>query len=171
MKDSDLHRLLKYDQSSEHTPHQDYFCRLPTTLLYPQVTRTDIEAYIETIEREYLTPLDLHTWQQLQLFLLEPEWLQSSAPTKTPHLDSTNNYKAINILYSTSLNNTVISRYSLRARKNKKHSSLPYVAYYKSLNKLNNYSIRSYSLKMLYYKISNRPQQTGMHSSKVPIGS
>ena len=82
MKNSDLHRLLKYAQSSEHASHQDYFCRLPTTLLYPQVTRTDLEAYVETIEREYITPLDLQTWQHIQLFLLEPEWLQSSARRK-----------------------------------------------------------------------------------------
>ena len=82
MKDSDLHRLLKYDQSSEFNHHQNYFCRLPTTLLYPHVTRTDIEAYIETIEREYLTPLDLQTWQHMKLFLLEPEWLQSSEQRK-----------------------------------------------------------------------------------------
>ena len=81
MKKSDLHRS-KYAQSSEHTSHQDYFCRLPTTLLYPQVTRTDLEAYVETIEREYITPLDLQTWQHVQLFLLEPEWLQSSARRK-----------------------------------------------------------------------------------------
>ena len=82
MKNSDLHRLLKYDQSSEHTSHQDYFCRLPTTLLYPQVTAADLEAYIETMVREYITPIDLQTWQHMQLFLLEPEWLQSSARRK-----------------------------------------------------------------------------------------
>lgn len=82
MKNSDLHRLLTYDQSSEHTSQRNYFCRLPTTLLYPQVTRTDIEAYLETIAREYITPLDLQTWQHMRLFLLEPEWLQSSTRRK-----------------------------------------------------------------------------------------
>ena len=82
MKNSDLHRLLTYDQSSEHTSQRNYFCRLPTTLLYPQVTRTDIEAYLETIARDYITPLDLQTWQHIQLFLLEPEWLQSSSRRK-----------------------------------------------------------------------------------------
>ena len=59
-----------------------YLCRLPTTLLYPEVTRSGVDAYLETIEREYITPLDLQTWQQLQLFLLEPEWLQSSTRRK-----------------------------------------------------------------------------------------
>ena len=107
MKNSDLHRLLKYAQSSERTSHQDYFCRLPTTLLYPQVTRTDLEAYVETIEREYITPLDLQTWQHIQLFLLEPEWLQSSARRKLrmrfyEHLQS-NQHFILNILEQYSL--------------------------------------------------------------------
>ena len=82
MKSSDLHRLLTYDQSNETTPYRSYLGRLPTTLLYPEVTPAGIDAYLETIEREYITPLDLQTWQQLQLFLLEPEWLQNSMRRK-----------------------------------------------------------------------------------------
>ena len=82
MKSSDLHRLLTYDQSNETTPYQSYLCRLPTTLLYPEVTQAGVDAYLETIEREYITPLDLQTWQQLQLFLLEPEWLAEQCTKK-----------------------------------------------------------------------------------------
>ena len=82
MKSSDLHRLLTYDQSNDTTPYQNYLGRLPTTLLYPEVTQSGVDAYLETIEREYITPLDLQTWQQIQLFLLEPEWLQSGARKK-----------------------------------------------------------------------------------------
>ena len=82
MKSSDLHRLLTYDQSNETTLYCSYLGRLPTTLLYPEVTPAGVDAYLETIEREYITPLDLQTWQQLQLFLLEPKWLQNSVRRK-----------------------------------------------------------------------------------------
>ena len=82
MKNSDIHRLLTYDQSSTTISNQNYFCQLPATLLYPQVTRADLDAYLETIGREYITPLDLQTWQHMQLFLLEPEWLQGSTRRK-----------------------------------------------------------------------------------------
>jgi hypothetical protein len=82
MKNSDIHRLLTYDQTSDASTPKDYLSRLPTTLLYPKLTKAGVDAYIETIERAYITPLDLQTWQQLQLFLLEPEWLQSSSHRK-----------------------------------------------------------------------------------------
>lgn len=77
MNNSDIHRLLTYDQTNETDSRPSYFANLPTTLRYPSTKQANLEAYIETVERAYITPLDLLTWQQLQLFLLEPEWLQN----------------------------------------------------------------------------------------------
>ena len=83
----------------------------------------------------------------MQLFLLNP-----------------NGYKVVPVvqlvrfyeqLQSNSIRHNIIeqyshSHYSSRAQKNKKHCSLPYVAYYKSLTRINNYSIQSYSWHGLY---------------------
>ena len=77
MNNSDIHRLLTYDQTNDTEPRPSYFANIPTTLRYPLAKRAHLDAYIETIERAYVTPLDLLTWQQLQLFLIEPEWLQN----------------------------------------------------------------------------------------------
>ena len=77
MNNSDIHRLLMYDQTNDTDLRPSYFADIPTTLRYPSAQQANLEAYIETIERAFITPLDLLTWQQLQLFLIEPEWLQT----------------------------------------------------------------------------------------------
>ena len=134
------------------------FCRLPTTLLYPEVTRSGVDAYLETIERKYITPLDLQTWQQLQLFLLEPEWLQSSTRRKLrtrfyQHLQENEGFI-----------HNIIQQYGhieLFSQNIDKQDSLFFTvcALPISLRRCRASSMQSYNIKMVSYKYSKTTQR------------
>ena len=76
MKKSNISRLVLYDQANRSHTSMSYFDRLPTTLYYPAATYQHLVIFLETIQREHITPIDIQTWQTLQLFLVEPSWLQ-----------------------------------------------------------------------------------------------
>ena len=67
---------MMYDQANRSYTSMSYLDRLPTTLYYPTATSQHLVIFLETIQREHITPIDIQTWQTLQLFLMEPSWLQ-----------------------------------------------------------------------------------------------
>ena len=76
MKKSNISRLVMYDQANRSHTSMSYLDRLPTTLYYPAATSQHLVIFLETLQRKHITPIDIQTWQTLQLFLMEPSWLQ-----------------------------------------------------------------------------------------------